>query len=170
MLPRLLRVELLRQRVELGVALHERALLGGAETVLVTRMAARVPGFVHVDVVALAVRREELDPELVEERVHPRLVRGDPLAPELVRLASELGVPETSADTVSCLEDDDLAALGHELAGGGEAGHARAHHGDVGLDHAGAHASLRRAAAAAARPVRTAPSMYPATHWSEPQT
>ena len=26
------------------------------------------------------------------------------------------------------------------------------------------------AAAAAARPVRTAPSMYPATHWSEPQT
>ena len=169
-LPRLLRVELLRQRVELRVALHERALLGRAESVLVTRMATRLAGFVDVDVVALAVRREELDPELVEERVHPRLVRGDPLAPELVRLASELGVPETPADTVSRLEDDDVAALGHELAGGSEAGDARAHDGDVGLDHAGARASLRRAAAAAARPVRTAPSMYPATHWSEPQT
>ena len=42
--------------------------------------------------------------------------------------------------------------------------------GDVGLDQAGVHASLLSAAAAAARPVRTAPSMYPATHWSEPQT
>ena len=91
--------------------------------------------------------------------MHPRLVRGDPLAAELVGLAAELGVPETSADAVSCLEDDDVAALGHELAGGGEAGHARAHDGDVGLDQAGVHASLRSAAAAAARPVRTAPSM-----------
>ena len=30
--------------------------------------------------------------------------------------------------------------------------------------------SRRASAAAAARPVRTAPSMYPATHWSDPQT
>ena len=124
----------------------------------------RAPGLVDVDVVTLAVRREELDPELVEQRVHPRLVRGDPLAAELVGLAADLRVPETSADTVSRLEDDDVATLGDEAAGSGEAGHARAHDGDVGLDQAGAHASLRSAAAAAARPVRTAPSMYPATH------
>ena len=96
--------------------------------------------------------------------MHPRLVRGDPLASELVGLAAELRVPETAADTVSRLEDDDVAPLRYELAGGGETGHARAHDGDVGPDQAGAHASLRSAAAAAARPVRTAPSMYPATH------
>ena len=137
---------------------------------LVARMPVRAARLVDVDVVAVAIRGEEPDAELVEQRVEARLVRRDPLASELVRLAADLRVPEPSADTVSGFEDDDVASRGDQASRSGEACHARADDRDVGLDQAGAHASLLNAAAAAARPVRTAPSMYPATHWSDPQT
>ena len=122
-------------------------------------MAVRTAGLVDVDVVAVAVRGEEVDPELVEQRVHARLVRRDPLAAELVRLAADLGVPEAPSDPVARLEDGDVASLGDEPARGSQSGHAGADDDDVGLDQAGVHASLLNAAAAAARPVRTAPSM-----------
>ncbi len=89
----------------------------------------------------------------------PRLVRRDPLAAELVRLAADLRVPEASSDTISCLEHDDVPSVGDEPASCGEARDAGADDRDVGLDQAGAHASPVRAAAAAARPVLTAPSM-----------
>ena len=142
----------------------------GRERCLVAGVAPRVAMLVDVDVVAVAVRREELDAELTEQRVHPRLVRRDPLAAELVRLAAELRVPEPPTDAVARLEHDDVAALGDEPSRGSQPGDTGADDHDVGLDQAGAHASLRSAAAAAARPVRTAPSMYPAAHWSDPQT
>ena len=74
--------------------------------------------------------------------MHPRLVRRDPLAAELVRLAADLRVPEPPADAVARLEDDDVTALGDEPARSGEAGDARTDDGDVGLDQAGVHASL----------------------------
>ena len=98
-------------------------------------------------------------PELLEQRVHARLVGRDPLAAELVRLAADLRVPETPADAVARLEHDDVATLRDEPTRRGEAGDTGADDRDVGLDQAGAHASLLSAAAAAARPVRTAPSM-----------
>jgi hypothetical protein len=159
MLPGLLRVELLRERVQLGVTLLERALLGGAQSVLVARVPARVTLLVDVDIVAFAVRGEQIDPELAEERVEPRLVRGDPFASELVRLATDLRVPEPTANAVSSLEHDDVTALGHELARRSQSGDTGSDDSDLRLDQAGVHASLLSAAAAAARPVRTAPSM-----------
>ena len=91
--------------------------------------------------------------------MEPRLVRSDPLAPELVRLAADLGVPEASTDAVARLQHDDVTPLGYELARRGEPGYTRADDGDVGLDQAGVDPWLPSAAAAAARPVRTAPSM-----------
>ena len=97
--------------------------------------------------------------------MHPRLVRRDPLAAELVRLSAELRVPEPPSDAVASFEDDDVAPGRNEPACGGEPRDACADDRDVGLDQAGIHASLLpSAAAAAARPVRTAPSMYPAAH------
>ena len=119
----------------------------------------RAPGLVDVHVVAVAVGGKELDPELGEQRVQPRVVRRDPLAAELVRLAADLGVPEPAADAVARLEDDDVAALRDETRRRREPGDPGADDGDVGLDQAGVHASFPSAAAAAARPVRTAPSM-----------
>ena len=74
-------------------------------------VAVGLPGRVDVDVLALAEAREELDPELLEQRVHRRLVGGDPLAAELVRLAADLGVPDAAADPVAGLEHDDVDAL-----------------------------------------------------------
>ena len=131
---------------------------------LVARVAVRGPRLVDVDVFAVAICGKELDLEFGEERVHSRLVRGDPLAAELVRLAAELRVPQASPHAVPRLEDDHVTTLGDELPRSRETGDAGADHHNVGLDQAGVHASLRSAAAAAARPVRTAPSMYPATH------
>ena len=137
----------------------KRALVGRRQAALAARVPSRVPVLVDVDVVSVAVGGEEVDAELLEQRVHARLVRRDPLAAELVRLAAELGVPEPSADAIARFEHDDLAALGDEAPRGGETCDAGADDGDVRLDHAGAHASFLSAAAAAARPVRTAPSM-----------
>ena len=51
---------------------------------------------------------EALEPELGEERVHLALVRGDPLATELVRLAAYLDVQQATADAVAA----DLKAKG----------------------------------------------------------
>ena len=127
MLPRRLGVELLRERVELRVRLLERALDGRAQAVIVARVRCARAALVDVDVVAVAVRREELDPELGEQRVQPRLVRRDPLAAELVRLAADLGVPEPAADAVARLEDDDVAALRDEPTRRGEPGDAGPH-------------------------------------------
>src|SRR5262245_43387289 len=170
MLPRFLRVELLRERVELRVALLERPLLGRAQPVLTTRVPSRSTVLVDLHVVAVAVRGKELDSQPGEKRMEPRLVGSDPLAPELVRFPAELGVPEASTDAVARFQHDDITPFGRKLACRSEPGHTGSDDGDVGLDQAGAHASLLSAAAAAARPVLTAPSMYPATHWSEPQT
>ena len=170
MLPGRLGIELLRKRVQLGVGLLERPLLGRREAVPVGGVALRAPCLVDVDVVSVPVRGEELDAELVEQRVHSGLIRRDPLAAELVRLPADLRVPEATADAVARLEKDDVTPGDDELPCRREAGHARPDHDDLGLDQAGVHASLRSAAAAAPLPVRTAPSMYPATHWSEPQT
>ncbi len=51
---------------------------------------------VDVQVVAFAVGVEQLDPELSEQRVHLALVGRDPLAAELVRLATDLGVEDAA--------------------------------------------------------------------------
>jgi hypothetical protein len=92
MRPRRLRVELLREPVE-----HRIGLVVGGLGDVVDGLVSRVPvrSAVPVDVHALpvAVRGKELDPELAQERVEPRLVRRDPFAAELVRLAAELRVP-----------------------------------------------------------------------------
>ena len=133
-------------------------------------MAVGSAGLVDVDVVSLSVGREEIDSELVEQRVHARLVRRDPLTAELVRLSAELGVPEPPSDPIASFEHDDVTSCRDEPPGGREPCNARTDDGDIGLDQAGIHASWPSAAAAAARPVRTAPSMYPAAHWSDPQT
>ena len=159
MIPRRLRVELLRERVELRVALLQRALLGGRQAGLVARVSPRAARLVDVDVVAVAIGGEELDPELAEQRMQARLVRRDPLAAELVRLAADLRVPEPAADAVARLEHDDVPPLRGQAPRRREPGNTGTDDGDVGLDQAGAHASLLSAAAAAARPVRTAPSM-----------
>ena len=170
MLPRFLRVELLRERVELGVPFLQCSLFRRRETVRVTRMPVRAARLVDVDVVAVAIRGEEPDAELVEQRMDARLVGRYPLASKLVRLAADLRVPEPSADTVPGFEDGDVTSRGDQVSRSGETCHSRSDDREVGLDQAGAHASLLSAAAAAARPVRTAPSMYPAAHWSDPQT
>src|SRR5262249_55867201 len=113
----------------------------------------RATGLVDVDVVTDAVRREELDPELREERVEPRLIRGDPLAAQLVRLASDLGVPKAASHTAARLQHDDLAPGGDELARGREPGDSRADDCDVRLDLLLAHvAPLIRRRAPLARP------------------
>ena len=122
-------------------------------------MPTRATRLVDVHVVAVAIGREEIDPELAEKRVHARLVRRDPLAAELVRLAADLRVPEPAADTVPRFEHDDVTTLCDEAPRRREPCHAGADDRDLGLDQAGVHASLLSAAAAAARPVRTAPSM-----------
>ena len=158
-LPRRLRVELLGERVELGVALVQGTRVGPGQRALAVRVPPRLPVRVDVDVVSVAVGGKEADAELLEQRVHARLVRRDPLPAELVRLAAELGVPQASADPVASLEHDDLAAFSDEPACSRETGNTRADDGDVRFYAAGAHASVPSAAAAAERPVRTAPSM-----------
>ena len=85
-------------------------------------------------------------------------------------MAADFRVPEPSADTVPSFEDDDVASRGDQVSRSGETCHSCSDDRDVGLDQTGVQASLLNAAAAAARPVRTAPSMYPAAHWSDPQT
>src|SRR5688572_12932626 len=104
-------------------------------------MTSRLSMLVHVDVVAVAVRREELDAELAEELVHPRLVRRNPLAAQLVGLPAELRVPQPAADAVASLEHDDVASFGEETPRGGQTSDAGTDDHDVGLDQAGAHAS-----------------------------
>jgi hypothetical protein len=118
--------------------------------------------------------------------MQPRVVGRDPLSAELVRLAADLGVPESTADTVARLEHDDLASCLGEPGRRDESRDTGSHDGHVDVDvvhprrflvtisHTEpilrAEAAMPSAARAAARPVRTAPSMYPATHWSEPHT
>ena len=119
----------------------------------------RAPGFVDVDVIAVPVRRKELDAELGQDSVEPRVVRRYPLAAELVGLTADLRVPEPAADAIARLEDDDAPARGDNLRGCGETCHSSSDNHDIGFDQASVHASFPSAAAAAARPVRTAPSM-----------
>ena len=121
-------------------------------------MSPRSTLLVDVDVLAVAVRREQLDAEFGQKRMQPRLIGSDPLASELVRLPADLGVPEPSTDPVARLQHDDVAACGGKRACRSEPGDAGADDRDVGLDQAGVDPWLP-SAAAAARPVRTAPSM-----------
>ena len=160
MCPRRLRVQLLRKRVELrlGLLVCVHRSLGDR---LVPGITAGDSGRIDIDVVAFAIRREELDPELVQQRVQPRLIRGDPLAAELVGLAAQLRVPEAAADPVARLEDDDVLTPLDQPRCRGEPGDPGAHDHAIGRQLACTHvlSSAPSAAAAAARPVRTAPSM-----------
>ena len=125
-------------------------------------MPVRAARPVDVDVVPVAVRGKELDVEIGEKRMQPRLVRSHPFATELVRLASDLRVPEAAADTVACFEHDDILALASKPRCRDQAGDPGSDDCDVHAQLARAHRltpPLPRAAAAAARPVRTAPSM-----------
>ena len=130
-LPRCLGVELGGQGVELGDGLLVGA--GGArrEDLVVAVVAVKRAVGVDVEVVALAVGVEELDPELGEQRVHLALVRRDPLAAELVRLAADLDVQQPAADAVARLEHDHLAARRDEVRGRREAREARADDDDI---------------------------------------
>jgi hypothetical protein len=85
---------------------------------------------------AIAKARKEFKPEIVEQRVHGGLVRGDPLAAELVGLAADLGVPDPAADPVTRLEHDHVDAPVGEARRGDEPGDASADHRDLGLDAA----------------------------------
>src|SRR5436853_143945 len=100
--------------------------------------------------------------------MQPRVVGRDPLPAELVGLASDLGVPEAPSDTVASLEHDDVSARRGEPVRRDEPGYPGADDGDIRVDLPAAHRRATEetpsAAAAAARPVRIAPSMYPATH------
>ncbi len=91
-------------------------------------VAVRPAGRVDVDVLALAEAWEQVDPELAEQRVEGRLVGGDPLAAQLVRLAADLGVPDPSPDPVAGLEHDHVDALAGQRGRCREAG-------DAGPDH-----------------------------------
>ena len=84
---------------------------------------------------------EALEPELGEERVHLALVRGDPLAAELVRLAADLDVEQAPADAIARLEHDDLAARRGEIGGRDEAGDSGADDDDISLPAAHARSS-----------------------------
>ncbi len=127
-------------------------------------MSVRTSRLVDVHIVSVAVCRKELDAEFEKQSVQPRVVRRDPLPAELVGLAADLRVPEPSAHTVPGLEDDHAPALVDDTRRGSKTSDSGADDGYIGLDQAGFHASFPSAAAAAARPVRTAPSIYPATH------
>ncbi len=129
--PRRLRVELGDESVELRDGARVGTGRSRRERVVVTVVAVERPVGVDVEVVALAVGVEELDPELGEQGVHLALVGRDPLAAELVRLAADLDVEQASADAVARLEHDDLTACRDELRGGDETGEACAHHDDV---------------------------------------
>ena len=133
-------------------------------------MAVRSAGLVDVDVVSLAVGREEIDSELVEQRVHARLVRRDPLAAELVGLSAELGVPEPPSDPIASFEHDDVTSCGDEPPGGREPRNARADDGDVGLDQAGIHASLPQRRGGSGTSCPNGALHVPGAHWSDPQT
>ena len=74
-LPRCLGVELGGERVELGDGLLVGARRAGREDLVVAVVAVQRAVGVDVEVVALAVGVEELDPELGEQRVHLALVR-----------------------------------------------------------------------------------------------
>ena len=75
---------------------------------------------VDVDMFPVAIRVEQLDPELAEQPMQLLLVGRDPLAAELVRLTAELHVEHPAADTVAGLEHDDVAAGRGELRCGGQ--------------------------------------------------
>ena len=85
--------------------------------------------------VALAMAVEELDPEVVEHRVRRALVRRDPLAAELVRLAADLDVEDTPTDPVAGLEHDHSGARLDEPGRGGQPCDAGPDDGDVRFDH-----------------------------------
>ena len=125
-LPRCLGVELGGERVELGDCLLVGAGRAGGKDLVVAVVAVKHSGRVDVEVVALAIGVEELDPELGEQRVHLALVRRYPLAAELVRLAADLDVQQPAADAVARLEHDHLAAGSNEVGGRGEARETRA--------------------------------------------
>ena len=128
--------------VELRHAVGVRALRCGAEWCVVRRVAARGAVSTDVHVLALAEAREQLDFELGEKCVHGRVVRGDPLPAELVRLAADLGVPDAAADAVARLEHDHLATGCDERARRRQPGDAGTDDCDVGLDLARAHAPI----------------------------
>ena len=77
----------------------------------------------QLQVVTVGVLRERLEPELLDQRVHPVLGRTDPLTAVLDESLAVLdrGVGPT-ADPVACLEDDDLPAGIVQLASGRESG------------------------------------------------
>ena len=108
-------------------------------------VAVRLPGRVDVDVIAVAEAREEPDAEVVEQRVHRRLVRRDPLAAELVGLAADLGVPDAAPDPVARLEHDDVHSPAGEGRRGREPGDPGADDGYLGLDAALRHPAFRPA-------------------------
>ena len=134
--PGRLRVELARERVELCLRLRERAFRRGAERCVVALVAVGRAGGVDEHVLALAEAGEELDPELLEQRVHRGLVRGDPLAAELVRLAADLSVPDPAADPVARLEHDDVHSLAGERRRRGQPGDPGPDHRYLGFDAA----------------------------------
>ena len=103
------------------------------------------------DVLAGAVGREGLEPELADQRDHPVLGRADPLGADLDHLAvADRLVQRPAADPVAGLEHDHVAAGGAQLAGRRQPGEAGADDDDVRVpflhraDHIGRSASLPR--------------------------
>ena len=109
-------------------------------------VAMRLSAGVDEDVLALAEAREQLYLELAQQRLERRLVGGDPLAAELVRLAADLRVPGPPADPVARLEHHDVDALAAERGRGGEAGDAGPDHRYIRFDDA-----IRQAASSTGR-------------------
>ena len=158
MRPGRLGIDLVREGVELRLGLGECLLRRAAQRRVVALVAVGVSGRVDVDVLAVAEAREEPDAEVVEQRVHRRLVRRDPLAAELVGLAADLGVPDASPDPVSRLEHDDVHSLAGEGRRGREPRDPGPDDGYLGLDAALRHpAFLRRVSGAQSRSGRIGP-------------
>ena len=103
-LPRRLGIELGAERVELRDGRLVGAAEIGGQRLVVAVVAVELAFRVDVEVIALTVGVEDLDAELREERVHLALVRRDPLAAELVRLAADLDVQQAPTDAIPRLE------------------------------------------------------------------
>src|SRR5262249_18775387 len=80
--------------------------------------------------------RKELNPQIRQQLVHRRLVRGHPLAPQLVRLTADLGIPGAAADAIPGFEHDDVSARSDQFRGSGEPRDPTSDNDDLCLDRA----------------------------------
>jgi hypothetical protein len=123
---------------------------------------AAQPAAVLDDVLALAVGREGVDPELTRERRQPVLGGPDPLAADLDDLpVADLLVEGPPAHPIARLDHDHGGAGAHRGAGGRQAGQAGPDHHEVGV--AGLLVRHRR------RSVTAPVGRYGAAGWPHPR-